>query len=82
MADAAEKLELPAGTAGLARVTLMGPRRALVENHRGLAAYSPERVDVQTVSGGVSVTGEGLELEAMDAGALLVTGRILSVELD
>ncbi len=79
-AEIADRRELPAGTMGQVRVTLSGSRSALVENHRGLAAYSRERVEVKTgAAGTLRIEGAALELCAMDRAALLVTGRILSV---
>ena len=80
--EIADRLNLPAGAAGVVRVTLMGARRALIEDHRGIASYSRERVEINAGAHRVCIDGEGLELEAMDREALLVTGRILSVELE
>ena len=80
--EIADRLELPAGAAGVVKVTLMGSRRALIEQHRGLVGYTIERVEVKSGSGLVRIHGEGLELTAMDREALLVTGRILSVEFE
>ena len=79
--EIAEWLNLPAGAAGVVKVTLLGARRALVEEHRGLLGYSRERIEIDGGAHRVCIDGEGLELEAMDREALLVTGRILSVEL-
>ena len=77
--EIADRLDLPAGAVGIIKVTLSGRSRALIENHRGLAAYSRERVEVNASDGRLRIDGEALELEAMDREALLVTGRILSV---
>ena len=74
----ADRFELPAGAAGVVK----GTRRALVEDHRGLASYSRERIEVNAGAHRVRIIGEALELAAMDREALLVTGRILSVELE
>lgn len=79
--DIASRLDIPAGAAGIVKVTLLGSRRALVEDHRGLVSYSRERIEINGGAHTVRIDGEGLELEAMDREALLVTGRILSVEL-
>ncbi len=79
--EIAERLNLPAGAAGVVKVTLLGVRRALVEQHRGLLGYSRERIEIDGGAHTVRIDGEGLELKAMDREALLVTGRILSVEL-
>ena len=52
-----------------------------MENHKGILAYGTEEIHV---SGGklvVKVRGDGLELRAMNASELLITGTILGVEL-
>ena len=63
------------------RVTTVGDRRALVENHLGLLAYGPDQVRVRCRRGAASVKGEGLALREVRRDALIVTGRIDSVEL-
>ena len=40
-----------------------------------------ERLELRAAGGLLRLDGEGLELTAMDGEALLVTGRILSLEL-
>lgn len=80
--DIAERLDLPAEAAGLLKVTVMGRGRALIEQHRGLAGYTRERIEVLGGRTRLVINGEGLELAAMDREALLVTGRILSVEFE
>ncbi len=78
--DIADRLSLPAEAAGLMKVTVMGRSRALIEDHRGLAGYTRERIEVNGGKTRLIINGEALELTAMDREALLVTGRILSVE--
>ena len=63
------------------RVTTIGGARALVENHRGLISYAPDCVRVRCRRGAVSVCGQGLTLREVRRDALIVTGRIDSVEL-
>jgi sporulation protein YqfC len=80
--EIAERFDLPAETAGVVKVTLVGRRRLLVENHRGILEYAADHI---AVSGGkirVNIIGSGLELCAMDRDALLVTGMIASLELE
>ena len=80
--ELAERLEVPGQALGVVKVTLTGSGQALVEDHRGLLSYSRERVEIDARADRVGIDGEGLELKAMDREALLVTGRILSVELE
>ena len=80
---AAEKLELPADVvAGAPLIELVGKRELRMENHRGILSYGSEEI---SISGGrllVRIRGEGLELGAMSANSLLVTGEIRTVELE
>ena len=79
----AEVFDLPGDlVAGLPRVELIGDRQLRMEHHRGILAYGTEEIHI---SGGriiLKVRGEGLELRSMNAGALLITGRIRGVELE
>lgn len=76
----ADLFELPAETAGAVKLTVTGRSRALIENHRGILEYSRERIEVAGGGTRLAVNGEALELAAMDRGALMIKGRILSVE--
>lgn len=78
----AEVFDLPADVvAGLPRVELTGSRELRMENHKGILAYGDREIHI---SGGklvVKVRGEHLELKAMNASELLITGTILGVDL-
>ena len=79
----AGRLDLPADVmAGVPKVTVTGTSRVLVENHRGLLAYSDTEVAVDGKGVRVRVRGDGLLLRAMDREMLLVTGTILGVDLE
>ncbi len=79
--ELSERLELPSGAAGVLKVTLVGTQRALIERYDGLELCTRERLELRAAGGLLRLDGEGLELTAMDGEALLVTGRILSLEL-
>ena len=78
----AQVFDLPGDVvAGLPRIELTGNRELRMENLKGILAYGTEEIHV---SGGklvVKVRGDGLELRAMNASELLITGTILGVEL-
>lgn len=78
----AEVFDLPGDVvAGLPRLELTGSRELRMENHRGILAYGSDEIHI---SGGkliVKVRGTGLELKAMNARELLITGTIFSVDL-
>lgn len=79
---AAQALDVPAEAVGVPRVELVGRGQLRMENHRGILAYGPEEI---LVSGGrlvLRVKGSGLELKAMTAEELLITGVISSVGLE
>lgn len=78
----AQLLEVPGQAVGLPKVELIGRGELRMENHRGILAYGREEI---LVSGGkllIRVKGAELELKAMNAGELLITGTIFSVELE
>ena len=78
---AAKLLEIPTlGLAGAPRVSVTGRGQVLAELHRGIVAYSGECVEFRVKNGRVRVLGANLRLEAMDAGALLISGLISAVE--
>lgn len=80
---AASRLDLPADAlAGGARVTLTGPSRLLIENHRGLLNLESNRVIVNTGLCRLTILGEGLKLDSMNRSELLITGQIFAVELE
>lgn len=78
----AQVFDIPGEAAGLPRVELTGRHELRMSNHQGILAYGQEEI---IVSGGrliVKIKGEGLDLRAMTAEELLITGTVLSVELE
>ena len=76
-----ERLKLPEELfPGGGRLTLSGGRQALVEGQRGILEYTPGRIVVSFGREKLSLSGDGLKLQAMNAGELLVSGRIRTVE--
>lgn len=68
--------------AGLcARATAIGRRCLLVENHRGILAFSSEQVRLRTGDGALCVTGRGLTLCEVRADSLMIRGEIDRVEM-
>ena len=84
---ARRRRELPAlewarDAAGLCpRLTAIGNRRLLVENHTAIRAFTDCRVELDSRSGPLSVFGEGLTLSCVRSGALIVCGDIRRVDL-
>ena len=66
---------------GEMRITLFGEKRALVERHCGVAEFSQGCIKLRSKRGIVEFTGECLSLGEVRAEAMVVSGRIGSVNL-
>ena len=76
-----EYLELPEDAfLHEAKISMVGGKRMLIENHRGLLSYSDSAIEVLTAEGKISVLGNGFIIRAMKERALLIYGDIQSVE--
>lgn len=81
-ARAARWLDLPAEAAGsLPSLTLTGDRDLYLERYRGILAYGREEIHVDGGAWVLRVRGRDLEITALRAGQLRVTGPIDGVEL-
>ena len=84
--EIAERLDYPAeSVAGVPKLTVTGRRRALVENHHGLLAYSRECIIIDggrhfIISFQLCLRGTDLQLVAMDSAAVLISGTIVCAE--
>ncbi|MBQ2955125.1 MAG: YabP/YqfC family sporulation protein [Clostridia bacterium] len=77
-----DALELPADVSGgSVRVILIGGRRALIENHLGVADVGQESISLTTRGGLMTVHGQNLLLTDVREGALSVEGQIESLIL-
>ena len=80
--DMLSSAELPGELmAGMPLMELTGSRRLLLENHRGVTEYTPERICVGVCGGTVCVSGRCLTIARMTARQLIITGHIALVEL-
>ena len=78
----AERADLPGeAMPGQPLLELVGDRRVLVENHRGVTQYSKERIGIRLSYGEVAVCGCGLELVRMSKEQLIIVGRIDGISL-
>ncbi|MBE3598193.1 MAG: sporulation protein YqfC [Limnochordaceae bacterium] len=78
---AARALDIPADVFGESRVSIVGTRRLLVENHRGLVHFSTGEIVVRVPSGQLVVRGRGLVIGAIQPDWLRVDGKIEQVVL-
>ena len=79
----AEVFDLPGDVvAGLPRIELTGSRELRMENHKGILAYGSDEIHISGGKMVVKVRGTDLELKAMNASQLLITGDIAAIELN
>ena len=77
---AVEVMGLPIETeSSILKVTLLGHRRALIENHKGVYAYTEKGITLTGPEGLVSVYGNDLEIRELDNERMLVDGYITGV---
>lgn len=80
--EAVERLDLPPEVAaGVPQMELYGNRQIYLSGHKGVISYSTEEVAVAGGSLTVRITGTELQLAAMTAEELRLTGFIKQVEL-
>ena len=76
----ADRLELPEeALSGAAKLTVTADRRALIENHRGILAYSSDCVVVSLGDRQLSLCGRELRIRAMNRREVLVSGELLDI---
>lgn len=70
-------VELPSETApGVPLVEMLGDRRVLIENHRGVVQYGCNEICVKVSYGQICVTGYCLALVRMTKHQLVISGQI------
>ncbi|MBQ7091548.1 MAG: YabP/YqfC family sporulation protein [Clostridia bacterium] len=80
MERAVEVMGLPIETeSSILKVTLLGHRRTLIENHKGVYAYTEKGITLTGPEGLVSVYGSDLEIRELDNERMLVDGYITGV---
>ena len=62
-----------------AKITMLGHRLALIENHRGVYAYTERGITLTGPEGMLSVYGKDLEIRELDKDQVLVEGYITGV---
>ena len=77
-----ERLMLPGELLGELKISVVGTRRVLIENHQGLLLCTPELISVRGGRGSLSLRGSELRIEAMNERELLICGRIALAEGD
>ena len=81
--ELSEFLELPLDVSmDLPKVTIVGDLGVLIQNHRGLITYAPDRIVVGVGKGQIAIAGKSLEIEEVSREDMIVRGSILSVRME
>lgn len=79
--DLGDLFDLPAEAfAGSAKISVTAGKHALIDNHKGVLAFSDSQVLVSCARGRLAISGSSLRLDTMSASQLLVSGKIQRVE--
>lgn len=65
----------------LPKIVLVGNLQIFIENHRGIAEYTLEKVRIKVGEGEVGITGHNLTLRNIKADEICVEGQITSLHL-
>ncbi|WP_130806628.1 sporulation protein YqfC [Senegalia massiliensis] len=78
----AEVLELPKEIVlDLPKITLIGNIQLYIENHKGIVEYSKERIRINSKSGIIRIIGNDLVIKNIVSEEVVVSGKIINVEL-
>lgn len=66
----------------LPRITMLGNKQLLVENHKGIIEYTPSLVRIKLSQGELFVYGETLTLGNLQAEQILVEGVVQEIKYD
>lgn len=66
----------------LPRMTLLGNKQLLIENHKGIIEYTTQIVRIRLKQGVVIVVGSNLSLGSLQVEQILVEGLIQSLRYD
>lgn len=66
----------------LPRITMLGNKQLLVENHKGIIEYTPSLVRIKLNQGELIVNGSDLTLGNLQVEQILVEGTVRDIEYD
>ncbi|MGS0765079.1 sporulation protein YqfC [Syntrophomonas curvata] len=76
----AEFLDIPKDLVlDLPKVTVVGRNELYIENHRGIIEYNLNRLRVNLSRGFLEIEGSGLEIRALMADEMKVTGEVTAI---
>lgn len=65
---------------GKPRIVLSGQESLLIEQHRGIVSYTPDRLVVRMNEGRMNILGSEMKLQSYEKRELWVLGTIKSLE--
>ena len=65
---------------GKPRIVLSGQESLLIEQHRGIVSYTPDRLVVRMNEGRMNILGSEMKLQSYEKRELWVLGKIKSLE--
>lgn len=65
---------------GVPIVTMTGQMEVCIENYRGITEYTEMLIRVQSKSGQIRITGNGMQIDYYTNDEMKITGHIHSVE--
>ena len=75
--------EIPEDVMGdLSRLTMLGNKQLLIENHRGIIEYTPTYIRLNLVDGFLVIKGTQLILGNLQAEQILVEGKVGEIHYD
>lgn len=80
---AADLFDLPGeAIGGLPSLEITGLGRIRIENHKGLLTFSGELIEVDGGKAVIKICGSDLDIRAMTAELLIITGEIFKIEFN
>jgi sporulation protein YqfC len=64
----------------LPRISMIGNNQMLVENHRGVIEYTPQKIRINSTIGVIRINGQDMDLKNIAADDIMITGVIKLVE--
>lgn len=64
----------------LPKISVIGNIHILVENHRGIIEYNPERIRINSSIGVIRVDGADMNLRNIASDDIIITGHIGKIE--
>jgi sporulation protein YqfC len=76
-----EVFELPRDIMlNLPKISMIGNNQMLVENHKGVIEYTPQRIRVNSSIGVIRVQGRDMNLKNIAADDIMITGEVKMIE--